>query len=183
MPSPRGSARLASEKRYVNALWERDPVAAWARLASRRARASARAKGFQSDVNQAAIRQWYSQQNGRCFYCGTQLEIARGRYKNGEQMDRISVDRIDSSKHYSRANCVLACLKCNFRKSDNTPESLRMLLRGIERAELLGANRARVEVGREGASEDVSSETPGKQEEQLGSEADGTPGVAPAQGV
>lgn len=51
-----------------------------------------------------------------CFYCGEVLNWAEFSYRAKNRM--VNLDRINSSKGYSKANCVPCCWNCNTMKSD-----------------------------------------------------------------
>lgn len=54
----------------------------------------------------------YVKQNGRCYYTNESLGLLRG------SEDALSIDRIDSSKGYSKENCVLCLYRINLMKND-----------------------------------------------------------------
>lgn len=55
----------------------------------------------------------YNNQKGLCYYTKYPLTIECGRFANS-----LSVDRIDSTKGYSKENIVLCCLSVNIMKND-----------------------------------------------------------------
>lgn len=73
-----------------------------------------------------------SKQNNKCYYCGIEEEkleklIAPYNEEKGERhiqskknsvSPHFQIDRMDSSKAYTKDNCVLACPLCNNAKSD-----------------------------------------------------------------
>lgn len=70
----------------------------------------------------------YAQQKGRCFYSGLELTFAT---KGCPQL--VSIDRVDSSKPYTRENCVLACFQVNLMKHAMSVEFFLSLCRAIAR--------------------------------------------------
>lgn len=71
-------------------------------------------RGYACDIDAEHIKLLIKQQNSKCIYCGHILEIKL----NSNQLNQISVDRVDSNKIYSQENCVLSCLFCNLAKND-----------------------------------------------------------------
>jgi len=62
---------------------------------------------------------WYKLQPKKCYYCGlkeNQLSKVEDKYNN--RTHRMTIDRIDSKKHYELGNIVLCCLRCNHIKGD-----------------------------------------------------------------
>jgi len=63
--------------------------------------------------------EWYQSQQKKCFYCGLReedLHNVKDAYNN--KTNRLSVDRMDSSRGYEMGNIVLCCLRCNHIKGD-----------------------------------------------------------------
>jgi hypothetical protein len=64
---------------------------------------------------------WYTEQESKCFYCGTSLEELIKFYNStSSKRNRgksLEVERIEDN-HYSRDNCKLCCYWCNNSKSD-----------------------------------------------------------------
>jgi hypothetical protein len=71
-------------------------------------------RGHACDIDAKHIKLLIKQQDSKCIYCGHILEI---KFKSN-QLNQISVDRVDSNKIYSQENCVLSCLFCNLAKND-----------------------------------------------------------------
>lgn len=70
-------------------------------------------------ITQKTFEEWYKSQPKKCFYCGLKEEELRSvsdKYNN--KTNRMTVDRIDSTKHYEDGNLVLCCLRCNHIKGD-----------------------------------------------------------------
>lgn len=76
-------------------------------------------RSWEVDMTQAEFSEWYLSQPKICYYCGLPQEMLRtipDRYNN--RTYRLTVDRVDSSKHYELNNIVLCCLRCNHIKGD-----------------------------------------------------------------
>ena len=61
---------------------------------------------------------WYIKQYQRCHYCKRTLKEVRNDFREKRPQKRLSIDRIDNEKPYTLDNITLACLRCNFIKSD-----------------------------------------------------------------
>jgi hypothetical protein len=70
--------------------------------------------GQTCDVDVAYLKLLIENQNSKCIYCKHELKIM---FKSNE-LSQISVDRIDSSKLYSKDNIYVCCLFCNLAKND-----------------------------------------------------------------
>lgn len=73
--------------------------------------------------------------NHTCFYCKCDLVYVSEHGKTTRQKNLATIDRVDSSRGYFKDNIVVSCQKHNMQKSDNTKESLQLLLDGIKRFE------------------------------------------------
>lgn len=61
---------------------------------------------------------------GKCQYCGDSLtQTKKGQGKTSGDFRYTGIDRVDSSKGYTKDNCVSCCWLCNNMKS-NTEESV-----------------------------------------------------------
>jgi hypothetical protein len=59
---------------------------------------------------------WYNLQEQKCYYCGRTLEeINKNKFGRSNQ---LTIDRKDNNKGYELNNIVLACMRCNYIKSD-----------------------------------------------------------------
>ena len=75
----------------------------------KRAKYRAKKKGFKFNIDFCFIRDLYFKQKARCFYTGKNFNFK-------EELKKLSLDRIDSSKGYTKGN-VVWCLKgINFLK-------------------------------------------------------------------
>lgn len=77
--------------------------------------ASAKSRNLEWGVTIHDIEALYQSQRGLCYYTGIPLNLdsdtARDPY-------RMSLDRKNSSKGYTKDNVCLCCMTCNFAKSD-----------------------------------------------------------------
>ncbi len=71
-------------------------------------------RGQTCDIDVAYIKLLLENQNSKCIYCNHNLEIM---HKSGKY-EQISVDRVDSSKLYSKDNIHISCVFCNHAKND-----------------------------------------------------------------
>ena len=117
--------RLALEKSETYRAQVR--TSRWWTGLSRQHRKTSRNSGHESEIGAAWIREQYDRQNGRCFYTGVPFVIdatIRG-------MRRPSLDRVDSSKGYTRENTVLCLTAINYLKNDYPAEDVVRLLLDI----------------------------------------------------
>ena len=77
------------------------------KLRFRSARGRASIKGVDFDIDELYMKEIYDKQNGLCFYSGIKMEIAVKGYT--DNMNTLSVDRIDSDTGYIKGNIVLCC--------------------------------------------------------------------------
>lgn len=70
-------------------------------------------------------------QNPTCECCGKTLDIG---YKEDKKIsdDSPSMDRVDSSRGYTKDNVAIICWGCNRRKQDSTPDFLRTIANYME---------------------------------------------------
>jgi hypothetical protein len=68
------------------------------------------------DLDLEHITKLYEKQNGKCFYTGFPMEFRK--YGSGRNMYSVSMDRIDSSKGYTKKNVVLCCFAANSGKNE-----------------------------------------------------------------
>ncbi len=63
---------------------------------------------------------WFNSQKKKCCYCG--LSVEKLPLQKDKMLKRfcrtLSIDRVDNEKDYELSNIVLACLRCNWIKSD-----------------------------------------------------------------
>lgn len=95
------------------------------KLRFRSAKGRASSKGVEFDIDELYLKEVYDKQNGMCFYSGIKMEIAVKGYT--DNMNTLSVDRIDSDKGYIKGNIVLCCDFVNTMKMKfTTSEFLKM---------------------------------------------------------
>src|SRR3990167_610719 len=77
------------------------------------------ARSWKVEMTQEEFVEWYQSQPKICSYCGIDeltLKIAPDAYNNKTR--RMTIDRIDSIKHYNLTNITLCCLRCNHIKGN-----------------------------------------------------------------
>lgn len=62
--------------------------------------------------------EWFNSQQQECIYCGIRVERMTVKDRGKKLSKRLSVDRINNDKGYEKGNLALACLRCNFIKSN-----------------------------------------------------------------
>ena len=70
-------------------------------------------------ISQESFMEWYNFQPKVCSYCGIteeQMKLQNDAYL--KKCNRLTIDRMDSSKPYVEGNLTLACLRCNHIKGD-----------------------------------------------------------------
>ena len=67
----------------------------------------------------------YKTQNGKCYYSGKQMS-----YQGGDK-DKMSIDRINSSKGYIKPNIVLCCWQVNDMKNNYSQNDFLFLCKQI----------------------------------------------------
>ena len=96
---------------------------------------NAKTRNIKVEITVDDIKELYEKQNGICVY--SDVKMTHLGYQNKETKDghiynkfNISVDRIDSKKHYSKDNIQLVCAQVNRVKYDmNHEEFLDMVER------------------------------------------------------
>ena len=76
-------------------------------------------RSWEVKMSQEEFSEWYQSQPKICCYCGIpegRLRKIPDKYNN--KTYRLTVDRLDSSKHYELTNIALCCLRCNHIKGD-----------------------------------------------------------------
>jgi hypothetical protein len=77
------------------------------------------ARSWKMEMTQEEFVGWYLSQPKTCSYCGIDeltLKVAPDAYNNKTR--RMTIDRIDSMKHYTLKNITLCCLRCNHIKGN-----------------------------------------------------------------
>ena len=79
---------------------------------------NARIRKLELSITRDEFKEWWLSQEQKCIYCDIPIErLVIGDY--GKKLARrLSIDRADNSRGYIKDNLVLACLKCNFIKSN-----------------------------------------------------------------
>jgi len=81
-------------------------------------RRNARYRNLSFNLDKKEFIDWWNKQKQECFYCS----IPVGRFAIadlGKKLaKRLSIDRLNNKEGYKISNLVLACLRCNFIKSN-----------------------------------------------------------------
>jgi len=88
---------------------------------ARTARARARLNGIDSEITEQDLTKLWDEQKGLCYYDGTPMDKISGHGVTNKNPNKVSIDRLDSSKGYVLGNVVLCKFKYNKAKMD-TPE-------------------------------------------------------------
>lgn len=80
----------------------------------RNAEQRSKLKGFDFNLDYEFINSIFEKQQGKCFYTGVDLALT------GD--NRLSIDRQDPGKGYTKDNVNLVCLKVNYMKRDISHE-------------------------------------------------------------
>jgi hypothetical protein len=96
-----------------------------------RARGRAKRKGWKFDLNKEFIYSLDEKQNGLCAVCGVPMEWTT-HVKNSREnacfsncpSNRVSLDRLDASKGYTKDNVQLVCAFINLARSSHSMEDL-----------------------------------------------------------
>lgn len=81
-------------------------------------------RGWDFAITEGCVNQLWAKQNGRCYYSGVELTTSIS------DPNKMSIDRIDSTKGYIRDNVVLCTVRINLMKRDmSMQEFLTVILR------------------------------------------------------
>jgi hypothetical protein len=99
-----------SNKKRTNSKVKKDPLGYIYNFAKK----SSKYRGITFDLTREQLEAILDEQKGKCFYTGMDMsfEIFRGNYL------RMSIDRLDSSKGYTKENVVLTTYRVNIMKGD-----------------------------------------------------------------
>lgn len=111
-----------------NSLSDSDKLIKLLRERCLNAKLRAKSKNIYFDITKEDLLNLWDKQNGKCALTG--LDMTYDRYK-GRIYTNVSVDRIDSSKGYTKDNIQLVCMAANQAKSDLTDEELYEICKGI----------------------------------------------------
>ena len=103
------------------------------KIRMRDARQRAKKKNISIDINDSYLEELFDLQKGLCYYSGIPMNIERvENLENGEKDNySISVDRIDSSKGYTKDNIVLSCWIVNRMKGDLSVEEFGSVINNL----------------------------------------------------
>jgi dUTP pyrophosphatase len=95
----------------------------------------AKCKDIDFNLDYLFLESLYHKQDKKCYYSGINLKI-----KGEKSYDTISLDRVDSSKGYTKDNVVF-CLNCvNMFKSDHSIDDIQKVIQGFIMKENLKVN-------------------------------------------
>lgn len=86
----------------------------------------------------------YNKQNGKCFYTGIDMTFQRKESNVTVNFTNISIDRLDSSKSYTKDNVVLCCAIVNIMKNQLRIEEFKNWIKLIDKGLENVDERARV---------------------------------------
>jgi hypothetical protein len=75
------------------------------------------------------IKDMWTQQNGLCAYTKIKLELPK--WNNIKKINTASIDRIDSSKGYTKDNCQIISVMANFAKNDFSDNDMKEFCKQI----------------------------------------------------
>lgn len=81
-------------------------------------RMNARNRGLQFALELTSFTEWFNAQEKKCTYCSIPVDRIKADGKGIRRSTTLSIDRKDNSRGYLLENIALACMKCNFIKSD-----------------------------------------------------------------
>jgi hypothetical protein len=80
---------------------------------------TAKRKGLPHELTTSDLVKMWNDQDGKCSYTGLQM-----RYDGSGGPESVSLDRIDSTKGYTKENTVLCCVWVNRMKNDQPTDTL-----------------------------------------------------------
>lgn len=78
---------------------------------------SSRNKNLKFDLDLKYLKDLWDGQNGKCFYTGIEMFLAKTIDYKEFKPNSASLDRIDSSKGYVKGNVKFVCLSINYAKN------------------------------------------------------------------
>ncbi len=89
-------------------------------------------QGYEFDVDLEHCARLWEGQGGLCALSGLEMTFAGGRgLGRAARLQNASLDRVDSSRNYSKANTQLVCMAPNVMKASFSTEELVRFARGI----------------------------------------------------
>lgn len=82
-------------------------------------------KNMEIDITEEYLMELWEKQNGLCYYSGLPMSTVRN------DMNIVSVDRVDSSRGYTKDNVVLASRWANVMKNSHSAEDFIKLCRTL----------------------------------------------------
>lgn len=70
-------------------------------------------------ISKESFIKWYNIQDKKCVYCDISEKLLNHiKDTQNNKCINLSIDRVDNKRGYEEGNLVLACLRCNYIKSD-----------------------------------------------------------------
>ena len=79
---------------------------------------NAKKRSIPFDIDKTDFYKWWNEQEKVCTYCGVGIERMKIVDRKKKMAKRLTIDRKDNSRGYSLDNICLACMLCNFIKSN-----------------------------------------------------------------
>ena len=76
------------------------------------------------------IKQLFKKQNGKCYWYNIELEIDS--IEGSRNPSKLTIDRLDCTKGYTKENVVLACYAANCGRADCSVESWKSIINNIK---------------------------------------------------
>ena len=87
-----------------------------------RPKSSERVIEYDKDITSLYLMELFDKQGGKCYYTGMPMNFPNVR------LTKPSVDRIDSTKGYTKDNIVLCCMGINFLKNNESIEDFQKFM-------------------------------------------------------
>ncbi len=79
---------------------------------------NAQKRKIEFTLDKDSFTEWWNSQEQKCVYCEIPIERMAVIDKSKKLSKRLSIDRADNDIGYTIKNIVLACMRCNFIKSN-----------------------------------------------------------------
>ena len=100
-------------KEHINEMRRKNPKSLYSTL-----KRNAGIRGLELKLTKKEFIYWWIQQEQKCVYCDIPIERLAITDIKKKLSKRLSIDRKDNNRGYEKDNIVLACLRCNFIKSN-----------------------------------------------------------------
>ena len=106
-------ARYAANKDEINKRRRRNPHSLWSILVR-----NARIRSIPFHITSDQFIQWFNDQPQTCIYCDIPVERLNIVDRAKKMAKRLTIDRLNNDLGYTIENIGLACMRCNFIKSN-----------------------------------------------------------------